>query len=53
MDIVGLELWTGSNYVLSSNFRQLMLVALIATSLGRYFLMIDASKRSDFHPFPI
>jgi hypothetical protein len=31
MDIAGLELWIGPNYVLSSNFRQLMPTTLIAT----------------------
>jgi hypothetical protein len=31
MDIVGLELRIGLNYVLSGNFRQLMPAALIAT----------------------
>jgi hypothetical protein len=30
MDIVGLELWIGPDYVLLGNFRQLMHVALIA-----------------------
>jgi hypothetical protein len=29
MDTTGLELWIGPNYVLSGNFKQLMLVALI------------------------
>jgi hypothetical protein len=29
MDTTRLELWIGSNYVLSGNFRQLLLVALI------------------------
>jgi len=29
MDIVGLELWIGPKYVLSSNFKQLMHATLI------------------------
>jgi hypothetical protein len=29
MDTVGLELWIGPNYVLSSNFKQLMPTTLI------------------------
>jgi hypothetical protein len=29
MDIAGLELWIGSNYVLLGNFRQLMHATLI------------------------
>jgi hypothetical protein len=53
MDTVGLEVWIGPNYVLSSNFKQLMLAALIIANFGRYFPMTHASKRFNFHPSPI
>jgi hypothetical protein len=53
MDTIGLELWIGPNYVLSSNFKQLTPATLIVASLGRYLPMTYALKRFDFCPSPI